>query len=1355
MSLADQQWLTARAKVSVLQARGLRIKGKEGAHALLQVGAQRFSTVKAQQQRADPVWDGQEAAFELTGFPENSADLRVQVLQRALVGPDKVLGHVDIDLGELYSDKTRDKIQWFKLLGKPGKPEKERGEIQLEIQFLKGSMSASMFDLSGPDKSRSKMGKLKDKLRGKKKEGLSDSASAIVPSVTQILTDSEGEEGEELASPEKKKKNKLKSLFAPKSGLRRDSSQSMSTLSSFPERDSAIASSTSSGLNAESPEGKKKFKFLTHRRTGSSDSKNSQSAFKHEAPPQVSINGSHVYREEEPENKGSALSLTSSGHGSMEELRREREERERMEEERIRVEREEEERKKKEKEAAEQRQKIEAEKERMRLEREKEEQRKKAEEERQRKQKEAEEQQRKIEEERQRKEREAEEQRKVEEEKERMRLEREKEEQERKRKEREAEEQRQKIEEEKERIRLQRVKEEEQMRKTEKERQRKEREAEEQRMVDKKKEIMRLEREKEEKDRSRKEKEAVEQRQKIEEEKERMRLEREAEEKRRKIEEERQKREREAEEQRRKIEEEKEIMRLEREKEEQEKKRKEREAEEQRAEKERKRFELEKEEKKKLEEEKQRKEREAEEQRRKIEEEEKARQITEEKERNRKEEENKKRQEAERLAEEKKAREEEERRRKRVAEEEEAEKQKRICEEEERKEKERIRLEEERKNLEMEERKKREREVKEAEQDLRPVPKARTGKVSTASKPQEETLSEAESSNNPFETSEPEEPPSSNPFEEPNSPQPPASVRSARVSAVKPSTSLSRTISQPPVVNTNPFFDNCDDSFDGSLENFDSIERSTERSGKKGHAPLPPQNKLEMPKSIANSGDILLEETKPCSPLKEVSRRPAPQPPGGLKKTTEDPDRHHQCPTTLGQEWDPLEGPERPQSHGQERKPLVGPENPQLSKVISKDELKAWCIQSMKLGKGQNSSPQKADPIHNQAPTHQLATYSGHRDFSTSQNQSSKKPADANPFTGDGPVPVPARHNKGPAPAKPSSQKTLSEDESSNICSSPKSPSVELAPLENELSSKDTTAEPLKTINLDNLPRQEKVEEHLNKIDEPECLQWSSPSSVSQDVLSQELFVSKSDGLPNLDSLSREALARTEVAKKKSQAPLPPAKPKRIGDPGNQLPSVSASKSKVDLEFLPQSQRNKNFQDQPKDTTPTTTSSSTPLAAKSEMKKVGVSMPADSGPGSGSKSLPLARVVPTDVQSSAGDLKGAGGASASVIRPHAVKPLSAIADKQPDLRETSTSKAAGGTDNTQPKPEAAETGGKGPYSQLTRAELVSLVVRQQDQLSQRDRRIGELELYIDSLLVRVMEEQPSILMSLSSQKKTV
>lgn len=138
-------------------------------------------------------------------------------------------------------------------MGKTGKPDKDRGEVLLDIQFMKNNMTASMFDLSGVDKSRSRLGKLKDKLKGKKKDGMSDSASAIVPSVGQILTDSEGEE-EADATPETKKKSKLKSLFAPK-GLHRNISQSMSTLPTLPEKDSAISLSRSSGLNVESPEG--------------------------------------------------------------------------------------------------------------------------------------------------------------------------------------------------------------------------------------------------------------------------------------------------------------------------------------------------------------------------------------------------------------------------------------------------------------------------------------------------------------------------------------------------------------------------------------------------------------------------------------------------------------------------------------------------------------------------------------------------------------------------------------------------------------------------------------------------------------------------------------------------------------------------------------------------------------------------------------------------------------------------------------------------------------------------------------------------------------------------------------------
>lgn len=146
---------------------------------------------------------------------------------------------------------------WFKLVDKTGKEDKARGEVLLDIQFMRNNMSASMFDLSMHDKPRSRISKLKEKVRGKKKDGFSDSASAIVPSVSQVLTDSEAEADSQSLnqSPGVKKKSKLKTLFAPKSNLQRNISQSMSTLGSLPEKNSPLSSSRSSGLNVDSPEG--------------------------------------------------------------------------------------------------------------------------------------------------------------------------------------------------------------------------------------------------------------------------------------------------------------------------------------------------------------------------------------------------------------------------------------------------------------------------------------------------------------------------------------------------------------------------------------------------------------------------------------------------------------------------------------------------------------------------------------------------------------------------------------------------------------------------------------------------------------------------------------------------------------------------------------------------------------------------------------------------------------------------------------------------------------------------------------------------------------------------------------------
>uniref|UniRef100_UPI003AABC4C4 uncharacterized protein rab11fip1a isoform X1 n=1 Tax=Centroberyx gerrardi TaxID=166262 RepID=UPI003AABC4C4 len=338
MSLAEQsqQWFPTSIQVTVHQARNLRIKGKNGtndAYAIIQVAKDKFSTSVSEKCVA-PVWK-EEASFDLPLFHPSNAErctLYIIAMHRAQVGLDKFLGQAVINLLDLHDNSSRKKTDWFKLVDKTGKEDKARGEVLLDIQFMRNNMSASMFDLSMQEKPRSRISKLKDKVRGKRKDGFSDSASAIVPSVSQVLTDSEGEgDAKSLSqSPGIKKKSKLKTLFAPKSNLQRNISQSMSTLGTLPEKNSSLSGSRSSGLNVDSPEVKKKFKFLGHKRTGSNDSKVSQGPFsllgrsKQSASDvnNLCINGSHVYAEEAEPKSGSTLSLNSSGQGSVEDVRR-------------------------------------------------------------------------------------------------------------------------------------------------------------------------------------------------------------------------------------------------------------------------------------------------------------------------------------------------------------------------------------------------------------------------------------------------------------------------------------------------------------------------------------------------------------------------------------------------------------------------------------------------------------------------------------------------------------------------------------------------------------------------------------------------------------------------------------------------------------------------------------------------------------------------------------------------------------------------------------------------------------------------------------------------------------------------
>ncbi|XP_077571668.1 uncharacterized protein LOC144195729 isoform X1 [Stigmatopora nigra] len=330
MSLVEQsqQSFPTSVQVTVHQARNLRSKGKNGtndAYAIIQVAKDKFST-SVDEKSSTPVWK-EEASFGLPLFHSGNVDrctLYIIVMHRVQAGLDKFLGQAVINLVDLHQNKSRQKPDWFPLVNKTGKEDKVRGDVLLGITFLRNNMSASMVDLSMQDKPRSRMSKLKDKMRLKKKDSFSDSGSAM----SHVLTDSEGD-GDSISSNQtraEKKKSKLKNLFAPKSNLQRNSSQSMSTLGTLPSKNSSLSGSRSSGINVETPEAKKKFKFLGHKRSGSSDSKVSLGALSFLSRSKrsnndltnPSVNSAQVNPEDPEDRSSSTISVNSSVHGSME-----------------------------------------------------------------------------------------------------------------------------------------------------------------------------------------------------------------------------------------------------------------------------------------------------------------------------------------------------------------------------------------------------------------------------------------------------------------------------------------------------------------------------------------------------------------------------------------------------------------------------------------------------------------------------------------------------------------------------------------------------------------------------------------------------------------------------------------------------------------------------------------------------------------------------------------------------------------------------------------------------------------------------------------------------------------------------
>ncbi|XP_028618208.1 rab11 family-interacting protein 5 isoform X1 [Grammomys surdaster] len=335
----SSRWLPTHVQVTVLRASGLRGKSSgagstSDAYTVIQVGREKYSTSVVEKTQGCPEWC-EECSFELppgaldgllraqeadagpapwASGPNAACELVLTTMHRSLIGVDKFLGRATIALDEVFRAGRAQHTQWYKLHSKPGKKEKERGEIQVTIQFTRNNLSASMFDLSMKDKPRSPFSKLKDKVKGKKKYDL-ESASAILPS--SALEDPElGSLG---------KMGKAKGFFL-RNKLRKSSlTQSNTSLGSDSTLSSTSGSLVYQGPGAElltrspshtswlSTEGGRDSiqspKLLTHKRTYSDEASQLRAA-----PPRallelqghldstsrssLCVNGSHVYNEE-------------------------------------------------------------------------------------------------------------------------------------------------------------------------------------------------------------------------------------------------------------------------------------------------------------------------------------------------------------------------------------------------------------------------------------------------------------------------------------------------------------------------------------------------------------------------------------------------------------------------------------------------------------------------------------------------------------------------------------------------------------------------------------------------------------------------------------------------------------------------------------------------------------------------------------------------------------------------------------------------------------------------------------------------------------------------------------------------
>ncbi|XP_035529718.1 uncharacterized protein LOC118337017 [Morone saxatilis] len=348
----DQKWVPTHVQVTVLRGRGLRGKGKHGTsdvYTIIQLGKEKYSTCVVEK-TTEPEWR-EECSFELqpgvlegggrSGYPAGSNELVLTVMHRALIGLDVFLGQAVIHLEKLYHESRCVKNEWYRLNSKTGKKEKERGDIQVTVQFTRNNLTASMYDLVMKDKAASTFGKLKERMRGKRRSSDDDSSSAVVPGgygslcrIRQRLpSDGGGEEDYEDDEGGEARRSKMRTFFL-RGKLRKSSdTRSSTSLGSESSESSSRGGSLSptAGISvvvsdlSNSPSNSSNLTVDSPEHTGNTSPKSMSSLkceFGDEAgeisiavpQPSVYVNGSHAYNVK-PRDPGSGKPADSLGLG--------------------------------------------------------------------------------------------------------------------------------------------------------------------------------------------------------------------------------------------------------------------------------------------------------------------------------------------------------------------------------------------------------------------------------------------------------------------------------------------------------------------------------------------------------------------------------------------------------------------------------------------------------------------------------------------------------------------------------------------------------------------------------------------------------------------------------------------------------------------------------------------------------------------------------------------------------------------------------------------------------------------------------------------------------------------------------